>query len=278
MFPVLFHIGPLIVPAYGVLTAFGILLGLAVLLRTSAAVGLNPNQLWNLSIVALFAALAGSRALLVALNWTVVRSHPAWLLDLAMVHHPLLACVGALFAAAAAQVYAHRLRLPLPSAADALAPPLLFALSAEQIGALLAGSGYGTETGVRWAVIYTDPFAARWSGTPLFVPLHPVQGYAALALLLIAGALLFAMPHCRRPGDVTGIAAMAAGAAVFFTEFWRAPEGRGSLLGGALDAPQIFAVALVLAGAWALREGPAPGTKPAGPSDAFASGEGDSHA
>jgi phosphatidylglycerol---prolipoprotein diacylglyceryl transferase len=277
VFPVLFHIGPLFVPAYGVLTAAGVLLGLAVLLRTSSAVGLNPNQLWNLSIVALFAALAGSRAVLVALNWAVVRSHPAWLLDLAMVHHPFLAAIGALFAAAAALVYAHRFDLPLGNAADALAAPLLLALSCEQIGALLAGSGFGSETIVPWAVVYTDPLAARWSGAPLFVPLHPVQAYAALGMALIGIALLVWMPHRRRPGDVSGIAVMAAGAAVFVTEFWRDPEGRGSLFGGALDAPQLFAVALVLAGAWSLLERTAAPTGAGRPAGVSAADAGDSH-
>ena len=102
MHPVLFHLGPVVVPSYGVLAALGVLLALMLLLRTARMVGLNPNQLWNLCIVALFAALAGSRVLLVVLNWTVVRSHPAWLLGLAMVHHPLLAGIGAVFALAAA--------------------------------------------------------------------------------------------------------------------------------------------------------------------------------
>ena len=278
MFPVLFHIGPLIVPAYGVLTALGVLLGLGVLLRTAAAVGLNPNQLWNLSIVALLAALVGSRAFLVALNWAVVRSHPAWLLDLAMVHHPLLACIGALFGAAAALLYARRRQLPLRRALDALAAPLLLALVCEQIGALLAGSGYGRESGVPWAVVYTQPFAARWSGAPLFVPLHPVQAYAALAFLLIALALLLWMPHRRRPGDVSGIASMATGTAIFLTEFWRDPEGRGSILGGALDVPHLFALALVLAGAWALLERPAAQADAAPSCEEGAAGAEDSHA
>jgi phosphatidylglycerol:prolipoprotein diacylglycerol transferase len=88
VYPVLFHIGPILVPAYGVMAAFGVLLALTLLLRTARSAGLNPNQLWNLCIVALFAALAGSRILLVVLNWTIVRSHPAWLLGLAMVYHP----------------------------------------------------------------------------------------------------------------------------------------------------------------------------------------------
>jgi phosphatidylglycerol:prolipoprotein diacylglycerol transferase len=248
VYPVLFHIGPLIVPSYGVMTALGVLLALALLLRTSRLAGVNPNQLWNLAILAFFAALVGSRLLLVALNWTVVRTHPAWLLDLAMVHHPFLTAVGALCALAAAVPYARIRHLPARKSADALTPPLLLGAACEQWGALLAGSGYGTGTNVRWAVTYTHPLAARWSGTPLFVPLHPVQAYAALAFLAISAALLLCLPHRAQPGDICGIGFIATGAALFFTEFWRDPEGRGTILRGAVDIPQIVAVALVLAG------------------------------
>jgi hypothetical protein len=38
------------------------------------------------------------------------------------------------------------------------------------------------------------------------------------------------------------------------TEFWRDPEGRGVVLGGALDGPQVAAIVMVLAGALVLRE------------------------
>ena len=38
------------------------------------------------------------------------------------------------------------------------------------------------------------------------------------------------------------------------TELWRDPVGRGLLLGGALDGPQIAAILMVLAGALLLRE------------------------
>ena len=70
---------------------------------------------------------------------------------------------------------------------DALAAPLTIGLALEQVGALLAGAGYGTETTVRWAVVYTHPLAQRWSGTPLGIPLHPVQAYAALAYATARG-------------------------------------------------------------------------------------------
>lgn len=254
MHPVLFHFGPIVVPSYGALAALGVLLALMLLLRTARLMCLNPNQLWNLCIVALFAALAGSRILLVVLNWTVVRSHPAWLLDLAMVHHPLLAGVGAVFALAVAVPYALWQRVPIGPAADALMPPIALALACEQLGALLSGVGYGTETTARWAVVYTHPLASRWSGAPLFVPVHPVQAYAAVAFLAISVSLFLWMPHRRQTGEVVGLGLLAFGAVIYFTEFWRDPEGRGSLFKGALDGPQMAAIVLVLIGALVLRQ------------------------
>jgi phosphatidylglycerol---prolipoprotein diacylglyceryl transferase len=254
--PVLFHLGPIIIPSYGAVAALGVLLALWLALRTSSIVGLNPNQLWNLSILALFTAIAGSRLLLVLLNWTIVRSHPAWLLGLAMIHHPLLAVVGIVFALIVAIPYARRQKLPLASTADALAAPLAVALACEQLGALLAGSGYGRETTVPWAVVYTHPLALRWSGAPLFDPVHPVQAYAALAFLVIAITLVILLPRRRQQGDIAGLWLVLAGTAIYFTEFWRDPEGRGSMLHGALDGPQLVAILFVLAGAFLLRERP----------------------
>lgn len=254
MHPILLHFGPILIPSYGVMTALGMLLALAMSLRTARIAGVVPNHLWNLSIVALFAALIGSRLVLVVVNWTVLRSHPAWLLGLAMIHHPLLAAIATLLALAAALVYARRAQVPLRDAADALAAPIALGLAFEQFGALLAGSGFGTETTARWAVVYTSPLAARWSGAPLGVPLHPVQLYAALAYLTLSLALLVWLPSRRQRGDVAGLGLAAAGVTVYFTEFLRDPEGRGALFHGALNGPQIAAILLVLAGAALLRE------------------------
>lgn len=254
MHPVLFHIGPIVVPSYGVMAAVGVLLALALLLRTARIVELNPNPLWNLCIVALFAAIVGSRLVLLMLNWSLVRVHPAWLLGLAMVHHPLVAAIGVVFGLAAAVPYARAHHLRWRPTADALAAPIALALACEQLGALLAGAGYGTETDVRWAVVYTSPFAMRWSGTPLFDPVHPVQAYTACLFLAIAVALVWWMPHRRHTGDVAGAALLAFGASVYLTEFFRDPEGRGLLFGGAIDSPQLAALGLVFLGGFVLMD------------------------
>ena len=263
MHPVLFHIGSILIPSYGAIAAVGVLLALGLAQQTARIAGLDAGQVWNLCVGSLFAALVGSRLLLVALNFAELRLHPMWMLGLAMIHHPLLGAFGAAAAGVTAFFYGRRQRLPLFATVDALAAPVALGLAFEQLGALLAGSGYGTETGTgtaaHWAVTYTDPLAARWSGAPLGVGLHPVQAYAALAFLTIAISLLFWLPYRRQQGDVAGLLLLGAGVAVFLTEFWRDPEGRGSLLGGALDGPQVAAVALVVSAGLVLRERKRPG-------------------
>jgi phosphatidylglycerol:prolipoprotein diacylglycerol transferase len=254
--PVLFHIGRVVIPSYGAVTALGVLLTLFLAQRTARMVQVDPVKVWNLCILSLCAALAAARLLLVAVNCSVIRLHPAWVLGLAMVHHPLLAGTGTCAGAACAAWYARRSRLPFASTADALAPPLALGLAFEQFGALLAGSGYGIEAGagVRWTVTYTSPLAALWSGAPLGVPLHPVQVYAVMAFLALAALLYVWLPLERRRGDVAGLGLMGMGIAIYVTELWRDQEGRGALLHGALDGPQFAAVLLVLAGALVLRE------------------------
>lgn len=254
MHPVLFHIGSILIPSYGAVTALGVLLALFLSERTARVAGLDSHAIWNLWIASIFAALVASRFLLIALNWTALRLHPAWLLGLAMIHHPLLGAFGAGTGVATTVFYGRKLRLPLGPTADALAAPVALGLAFEQLGALLSGSGFGTPTTVRWAVTYTNPLAMRWSGVPLGIALHPVQGYAALAFVALAMFLWTWLPFRHQQGDLIGFFMLGAGVAIFFTEFWRDPEGRGELLSGALDGPQIAAVALVVAAGLVLRK------------------------
>jgi len=268
--PVLFHIGRVLIPSYGAISALGVLFALVLTQRTARVAGVDPVKVWNLCILSVCAALAAGRLLLVAANWSALRLHPAWLLGLAMIHHPLLAGTGAVAGGACAAWYARFSKLPFAATADALAAPLALGLAFEQLGALLAGSGYGTAAGpsVHWAVTYSNPLAGLWSGTPLGVPLHPVQAYASLAFLALAIVLFVWLPKAHQPGDVAGFWLIGTGVAIYMTEFLRDPQGRGVLLRGALDGPQIAAVAMVVAAGFVLRQRqlPQPAHAPAGES------------
>jgi phosphatidylglycerol:prolipoprotein diacylglycerol transferase len=271
VYPVFFHIGSILVPAYGATAAVGVLLAMFLAQRTARMAGLDAGRVWNLCAVGLFAALVATRLLLVALNWTLLRQHPTWMVTLAMIHHPLLSVYGIVAGVVAAVLFALWQGLPLGTTADVLAAPVALGLAFEQLGTLLAGSGYGIEAGrgiaARWAVVYSNPLAARWSGAPLGVPLHPVQAYAALAFLTLSLFLLFWLPYRRQTGDMAGLLLVGAGGAVFFTEFWRDSVGCGRMPGGVLDGPQAAAIILVLAGGLVLLERKAPAARQTAPAE-----------
>jgi len=254
--PVLFHIGALVIPSYGAVAALGLLLALMLGLRTARKIGIDPNRIWNLCILMLFTALIGSRLLLVVANWKVLRSHPLWVLSIATVHHPLLAALASLIAFAVAAVYAGLHHMPYRVTADVLAPPLALGLAFEQIGALLAGSGYGTGSHLPWAVVYTDPLAERWSDAPLGISVHPVQAYTAICFSLIAIGLVLWLPRRRQNGDLAGLLLICTGIVMYVTEFWRDPLGRGAVFNGILKGPQLAAIVLVLGGALLLLDLP----------------------
>jgi len=254
--PVLLHVGAFVIPSYGALAAIGVLLALMLALYTARRLQIDPNRIWTLCIIALFTALIGSRLLLIIANWTVLRSHPLWMLSLAMIHHPLIAAIGAVIALVIAAVYATATHLPHRSTADVLAAPVALGVAFEQIGALLSGSSYGTGAQVPWAITYTDPLAARWSDAPLGIPVHPVQAYASISFFLIALALVLWLPHRRQNGDLAGLFLIATGITAYITEFWRDPIGRGTLFHGFLKAPQAAAIVLVIAGALLLLDRP----------------------
>lgn len=261
MHPVLIQIGSLLIPSYGAFAALGVLAALALAQFTSPRVGIDSRHVWNALALAVFSALVAERGLLIALNLANLRQHPDWLLALALVHHPLLSGVGASVAVLAVVGYVRWAHLPFRSFADALAAPVAIGLAFEQIGCLLVGSDFGRETvsGTWGAITYTSPLAARWSGTPLGIPLVPAQAYAALGAALVALLCgLWLHRRHRQPGEVAGLGFLSFGVVLFLSECLRDWEGRGVLhfarFGAVIDAPQLAAFALVLGGATLLAD------------------------
>jgi hypothetical protein len=64
---------------------------------------------------------------------------------------------------------------------------------------------------------------------------------------------------------VAGAWLITCGVAIYITERWRDPEGRGSVFNGALDGPQVAAIVFVLAAAMVLMERKRSSASPAVP-------------
>ncbi len=244
MYPLLFHLGRLAIPTYGVFTALALLCALGVAVWLARRSGLAADKVWNLGLIAILAALFGARLLLIAANMRVFRLHPFWVLGLAAVPGAWIAVGGAATGLAAAVLYALAEGLPLLRTADIAAPGAAFGFAINQIGAFCGGLAWGRPTTLPWGVTYRSVVAWLWYRTPLGDKLHPVQLYDAAASLAIFALLLW-MPR-RRPGEVAGAWLFLYGLCRFFVEFFRGDEVR--LLGGACSLPQVLAVVGVLAG------------------------------
>jgi phosphatidylglycerol---prolipoprotein diacylglyceryl transferase len=256
--PLLFHIGTLAIPTYGVLTAAALLAALALCVERARRAGLPGEKVWNLGLIAILAALFASRLLIVATHLRTFARHPFWVLGLATVHGGWIAAGGAVAGALAATLYALAEGLPLLRVADAAAPAAALGFAISRVGAFFAGLGWGTPTTLPWGVTYRSAVAWLWYRTPLGTKLHPVQLYDAAASLAILAALFWMgrSGSARRAGEVAGAWMFLYGVCHFFLEFLRGDAVREPALGGVFTMAQGLALLAVIAGAalWLQRE------------------------
>jgi phosphatidylglycerol---prolipoprotein diacylglyceryl transferase len=221
--PHLIQFGHLILPTYGFLVAVGTILSLLVCLRTGRLLALNTDKIWSVALLAVVVALVG-RLLLNLLRW------PAYTYSLGL---------AAVFLPATA--YAARLGLPLRRTADAFAPSLALWTAVTAIGCLEAGCNYGTPTQLPWAVIFRS--AQVVPGTPLGVPLHPVQLYACLVEFLLFVLLLWLLHRPHHDGEVLGAWLFLGGLSSSLLMLFR-----GDLVRDDVIVAQLMGAAMVLGG------------------------------
>lgn len=269
MHPVLFRLGSLTIHTYGTLLACGILLGLWLAQRRARAAGLNPDDVWNVGVYMVLAALAGAKVWLVLAFWDFYRANPGEIFSLGTLQAGGVWYGGMLTALAVVIFYTRRAKLRLLSLIDVYAAPLSLGHGIGRLGCFSAGCCYGKPTSHAWGIVFHDEYAHQLVGTPLGIPLHPTQLYEASAEFLIFSILLLVGARKHRTGQVFGTYVFLYGVARFTIEFFRGDPGRTLLFGGAVSIMQIVSIGLMALGIWlwtrgAAAETPAPaGATPA---------------
>jgi phosphatidylglycerol:prolipoprotein diacylglycerol transferase len=247
VYPRLFQLGSIAIPTAGVLTAIAILAALFTARVTARRLDLNPEKVWDLSIVGILTVLFAPRLILIFTNWKDFSSHPLWLIGVLRVRSGVALLGGVAAAILVMSAFVFFTRMPFRRTLDALAPPLALGFAIASVGAFAAGYNFGTPTNLPWAVTYTSRLASLWNGAALGTPLHPVQLYATLAELCIF-ALLLAMIAKRdtmkiRSGEIMGAWLFLQGVISFFLNFLRGDLNASNFL-----VPQSLAAAMVAAG------------------------------
>lgn len=258
MRPILFHIGPVPIRAYGLLIVIGFLVALRYVLaqldRLSRELGQDgarrqglptKDQLLDMALIGLALGIVGTRVVFVALHWEMFRDNP---LDILRIWTGGLSFIGGpLFGFAFVWWYARRYGLSFRRMADLASPGFALAYAFGRVGCFLNGCCYGHACSLPWAVrFHVDGF-----GDALTPPSHPTQLYASAMSLGIFAVLhrLLRTPH--RPGQVA-VAYFALYACYrFVNDFFRAGATSRVVAFGLTDGQVAALIAIpVLAILW----------------------------
>lgn len=250
MHPILFKIGTFPVGTYGLILTVGFFLALALAQRLGRRDGIASDSISDLAISLLLAGIIGSKLLMIIVD--LASGVPlAQIFDLGYlraggaVHGGIIGGLLMFF------YRIRRLKLPLAATLDALTPAVALGQAVGRMGCFSAGCCYGTECHLPWSVTFTNPDAHWLSGTPLGIPLHPVQLYTLLANAIVLGVLLLAGRRRRFAGMVGALYFILEGLGRIVTEIWRADLDRGFVLGIPwLSTGRLTALAFVAFGAF----------------------------
>lgn len=257
MFPVLIDLGThqvpflgethLFLPTYGLLFAIAVLSAWLWFTKRARTLGVEDEQLFNLSFYSLLAGIIGAKVLLVVVDWRIYLENPGELLGTLRTAGVLLGGVAA--GTLTFVLYARRNRLPLMSLADAIVAPLALAQAIGRLGCFCAGCCWGAPASpaALFAITFSNPAAHSQTGVPLNVPLIPVQliemGYDLLLVLVLS---LLWRRSLRPEGSLLWIYLLLYGLGRAVIEFWRGDAHRGLYLGDMFSTSQLLSAAAVL--------------------------------
>jgi phosphatidylglycerol:prolipoprotein diacylglycerol transferase len=202
MLPVLFHLGPIPVRAYGVFVLLGFLLGLRYALwqirRRPPAAGQAPitaEHIFDFSVIGLLSGIIGARLLYVLLDLGTYMKNPGEVLKL---WSGGLTIVGGLLAGMLwAWWFCRKRKLQFLQLVDRLIPSFALAYAVGRIGCFLNGCCYGTACDLPWAVRFQTGSANGWTE-----PSHPAQLYSTIANLAFFGLLHWRSQKPYKPGEI----------------------------------------------------------------------------
>ncbi|WP_217922001.1 prolipoprotein diacylglyceryl transferase [Miltoncostaea oceani] len=207
-----FDAGPLTLSWHGLMTAIGLLVGIALAQRLAGARGADPDAVLGMAVVSTIAGLAGARL------YYLAQEDPARLVTPWRDASSGFAFYGTVIAVLPAVAIFLRVtgRSVLPHL-DVLALAFPAGMALGRVGDLLNGEHYGPPTGLPWGVTYTDP-ASHVPETG--VAYHSGALYEVAFVIVLAVAVLVGHRYLRRPGDALWLVLGAYSVGRFVVFFW----------------------------------------------------------
>jgi len=234
------QIGPLAIRWYGLLIATAVLLGTSLAHREAIRRREDPDQLLNVIVLGVMAALVGARLYYVLFNWGYYGPRPSKIL--AVWEGGLAIHGGILGGALATAIYTLRKKLPMLIYMDIMAPFLVLGQAIGRWGNFFNQEAFGIPTDLPWK-LYIEPFH-RPSHLATYEFFHPTFLYESLWDLAVFAILYFLLrrPLERTPGALVLCYLGMYSFGRFFVEAFRTD----SLMLGPLRAAQVVSLALMV--------------------------------
>ena len=273
MHPIAFYIGSFAVHWYGIFIGIGFLVSFGLLMKLKKYASLTTDQVYNISMIALFAGVVGARLFYVIQFWDQFSGRG--LLAILNVHEGGLVFYGGFILAFTAEcVYAKwptvrrllglkeekpaeggkggpRGNISLLALLDVLGPAMALAHAFGRISCFMQGCCFGkpAPNGFPLAVQFPQGSPAAYRYPSLLTggsePVYPVQLFESAGNLLMCAVLLLLLRKRKYAGTVGGVYLILYGVMRFLIEFMRG-DHTDSILG--LTPSQFIAVALASPG------------------------------
>jgi phosphatidylglycerol---prolipoprotein diacylglyceryl transferase len=241
MYPKILELGPITIHTYGLLLAAAFIAGIWITSRNAKKEGISPDSIWNMGLVVIFAALVGSKLLLLISDYSYYLQNPREIFSMSTLRSMGVYYGGLLLSLGAATWYLRKNNLPAWTLADCAAPGIALGQAIGRLGCLSAGCCYGKPTHVPWGIRFTSQYAYDNVGVPLNITLHPTQIYESVAALCLFAYLMWRLPKPHIKGQILleylGLYALLR----FVIEFYR-NDDRGFVLYGLLSTSQFISI------------------------------------
>ena len=245
MFPKIADIGPVTIHTYGLLLAVAFISGIWLTSRNARRNGIDPDAIWNMGLVVIFAALVGAKALLFLSDFSYYAENPREIFSLSTLRSTGVYYGGLLMALLATAIYFKVKKLPSWKVADLAAPGIALGQSIGRLGCFSAGCCYGKPTHSFLGVTFTSTYAYENVGVPLNVPLHPTQLYESVATFLLFLFLSWRLRRRHVTGQIVLEYLFIYAILRFIIEFFRDDE-RGFVFHGLLSTSQFIGILTIL--------------------------------
>lgn len=236
MYPILFKLGSFELFTYGLMMALGVLSGLVVVNLEAKRYGWDQDEMTRLVVWVFLMGLLGSRVVYV---FTRIGEPNVDIVSIAFNLRAGFVYYGGLIASWLYLIFwVTRYKRPFWPVMDTFAYGICLGLAVGRIGCLLGGCCYGTPTTLPWGVTMVHEAGLG--------PLHPVQFYEFLSLIIMFIPMWFRRKHKAYEGEITvwfvGLYAIVR----YILEFYRGDLIRGYVIDQFMTTSQFISVPMLL--------------------------------